>query len=191
MVLRGVLENLLHGAGTARGVDNAALGNGQNTVLADTVVEILGYVGSKGCGRFMTVEPCGYAQALVLCLGEALHHFEGGVEPERMVKGGGLFQNFQRCFQFCFCLSGHPRTQMGGFHRSGTSTADHQKALFGELFAEADDLPVTGIRAFQTVTAHDAHNAPFVVLTQKLMQGVADGMVVQGACQSFFNVNGR
>ena len=80
---------------------------------------------------------------------------------------------------------------MGGFHRSGTSAADHQKTLFGELFAEADDLSVTGVRAFQTVTAHDAHNTPLVILTQKLMQGVADGMVVQGACQSFLNVDGR
>ena len=48
MVLHGILENLLHGSRAARRVDDAAVGQREDAVLADAVLEELGDVGGKG-----------------------------------------------------------------------------------------------------------------------------------------------
>ena len=49
VVLHGVLEDFLHGASTARGVDDAAEGYREDKVFADAVFEELGDVGGEGC----------------------------------------------------------------------------------------------------------------------------------------------
>ena len=48
VVLHGVLEDLLHGAGAARGVYHTAFGYGEDEILAGAVVEVLGDV----CGEW-------------------------------------------------------------------------------------------------------------------------------------------
>ena len=45
MVLHRFLENFLHGAGTSRGVDDTPFGNAQDTIFANTIVEILAHYG--------------------------------------------------------------------------------------------------------------------------------------------------
>ena len=47
MVLSCILEDFLHGTCTSRRINDAALGHRDDTILANTVVEVFGDVGSK------------------------------------------------------------------------------------------------------------------------------------------------
>ena len=137
MVLHRILEDLLQGASTARRVDDAAKGDGQDGVFTNTVHKILGDMGGKGSGRFMTIEPCGNAQTHILFLRIAVHHFECRRYPcvvlERHGSSGEGSDSLLSLFIRTSC---HPCTQMGGLHRSRTSTAHHEEARLGEMLAQ-------------------------------------------------------
>ena len=78
VVLYRILEYLLHGACAARGIYDASFGNGQDTVLANGVLEILGNMGGKGRSRLVPIEPGGYTKAVIGVLWISLHHGKGG-----------------------------------------------------------------------------------------------------------------
>ena len=79
MVLYGFLKDFLHGSCTAWRVDDTSLGDGEDAVFADAVVEILGDMGGEGCGRFMPIQPCRYTEAYGMFLWVFLHHLQSGV----------------------------------------------------------------------------------------------------------------
>ena len=76
MILHGILEHLLHGACTPRRVDDAPIRQCEDIVFADTVLEELGNMGGKWCGRLMTVEPGGNTEAYILILRILSHDME-------------------------------------------------------------------------------------------------------------------
>ena len=76
MVLHGILEYFLHGTGASWGIDDATVGQREDAVFADAVLEKLGNMGGKGRRRLMTIEPGGNTQTDILLLGIAVHHVE-------------------------------------------------------------------------------------------------------------------
>ena len=188
MVLHGFLEDFLHGAGASGRIDNAAHGNGYDAVLANAVVEVFGYVCGKGSGGFVSVEPSGHAQALVVQLGVFLPNGHGGLQPSLIREAWRFAQRCQRILHLFRFPSCHPCAQMRGFHCAGAASRDHQASAFGEPFAQEDNLPVARCGALYAVSAHHAHNGARVASFQIGMQAVADGVVVQGACQCLLDV---
>ena len=76
VILHGILEHLLHGACTPRRIDDTSIGQCEDIVFADTVLEELGNMGGERCGRLMTVEPGGDAKADILILRVLSHDME-------------------------------------------------------------------------------------------------------------------
>ena len=180
VVLRGVLEDFLEGAGAARGIDDAPLWNGDDVVLPDAVVEKLGDLRGERRGGLVAVEPGRDAQAMKLRVVRVFfHHFESVRQPARVAEGGGDADRGERVFHLRFAAAGEPGAQMDGFHGSRSAAADHQFANLGEPLADLDDLAVVRVGALDGMAAHDGDDVLLVVVLDELFQGVADGMVVQ------------
>ena len=180
VVLGGVLEDFLKGAGAARRVDDTALRDGDDVIFPDAVVEELGDFRGEGRGGLVAVEPGGDAQAVELRVVRVfLHHLKSVRQPARVTESGGDADRGERVFHLRFTAAGEPGAQMDGFHGSRSAAADHQFANLGEPLADLDDLAVVRVGALDGVAAHDGDDILLVVVLDELFQGVADGMVVQ------------
>ena len=192
MVLYGVLEDFLHGAGTAWGIDDAAVGEGEDAVFAQAVLEELCDVGGKGGGGFVSVEPGGDAQGYAeRVLWIALHDAESGCEPRRVLKRRVGHKYGECVIEFAESVSSHPGSEVGGLHGSRASAADHEKAMLGELLADEDYFAIHGVGALKCVSAHDADAVDGIAGVKKLAHGCVDVVVVEGACKVFGNVVGQ
>ena len=109
----------------------------------------------------MSVEPGGYAEAVVLFLRKPFHHLPSRGEPSRVC-----------------CLHG-PRS----------SSAEHAESLFREPFAQQYDVTVVGVVAQLCMSAHDAHTLLLVMVFEEVIERGIHPMVVEGACQFFLGVS--
>ena len=108
MVLSSILEDLLHGTGTAWSIDDTSLGDGNDTILTHAVVEVLGNVSGKRCGRFMAIVPRRDGKAAELGLHrESLHHLEGTAQPTFIPKGRRRYQHLQGLFHLLVSSTCH------------------------------------------------------------------------------------
>ena len=191
MVLRGVLEDFLDGAGRTGGVDDTALGDGKEDIFPHAVLEILGDAGSERRGRFVAVEPGGDAQAVVRILAGILGpHLEGRAEPAFFPEGGRHGEDVQGIVQLFQGIAGHPGTQMRGFHGARAAAGAHQVAPFREVLAKDGHVPVRRIRTFGGVSAHHRHHLFLVVAGQEIAHGVPYGVIVHRTPQGVHNVAG-
>ena len=78
----------------------------------------------------MAIEPCWNTQAAVFFLWIFLPDFEGRLEPTRIPEGWSYRDHLKGIFELFHLPSGHPCTEMGCFHCTGTSSGSHQFALF-------------------------------------------------------------
>ena len=193
VVLHGILEDLLHGAGAAGRVDDAAEGQGEDDVFADAVFEELGDVRGEGRGGLVAVEPGGNAQARVAVLGIFVYHPEGRGKPAEgiIVERGRCGQLAQGILHFFLLAPRHPGTEMCGFHGTRPAPAEEVEALFREAFAEEYDLAVHGICALQGVAAHHADESEVVVRTHEVVQGRVHPVVMERTRHRFLGIVGN
>ena len=95
MVLHGILEDFLHGAGAAGGVDDAAEGQGEDVVFPDAVGKELGNMCGKGRGWLMPIEPGGDAQADIVGLGVFVSNQKSPPTRGRGLKHGRSASNLK------------------------------------------------------------------------------------------------
>ena len=188
MVLNGFLEDFLQRACAAWRIEDSAFGYRQDAILADAVVEILGNVGGEWSGGLMAVQPGGDAQAQVVILRITLANAKCCIEPSFILVGRCSSHDVDGVHKFQFVPSSHPCSQMCCFHRSRSPSADHQEAFLCKQLAQADDLLVLRVSTQYAVTSHDAYDRPLVELSQKLVETVADGVVVESSSQGFLDV---
>ena len=188
MVLRRVLEDLLDGAGRAGGVDDAALGDGQQDILPQAVEEVLGDVRRERRGRLVPVEPRRDAQAAVLVLRILLPDLEGRTEPTFIPEGRRDGQDFQGVVELFDRPSRHPGAEVRGFHGTRTTAGSHELAFLGERLRDEGDAAVGRVGAQLGVTAHDGDHLPLVEPAQELPHRIADGPVMHRPAQGFADV---
>ena len=179
VVLRRILEHLLHRTRTTGRVDYATLGYGQQTIFAYAVVEIFGYMACKGRCRLVAIKPRGNTYAAILLIARiTLHNLKGRLQPPLILKLRGTCQHLHRLLQLLLRASSHPRTQMRSLHSSRASAADHQLTLLGEQFACLCHGVIYLVRARERVTTHNGHHGSLVILRKHIVQSIANGVVV-------------
>ena len=189
MILRRILEYLLHRAGTARGIYHSTLCYRQQAILTHTVVEILCYVAGKWRCRLVTIKPRRDTKtANIFSAGESLHHPIRRREPSLILIAGRGQQHLNSRLQLLISSTCHPRSQMGSLHCSRATATHHQEAKLGEAFAYAGNLDIVGIGTQHRVTSHHRHHTSLVITRQHSLQGVAHRVVVQGSCQHLADV---
>ena len=169
MVLHRFLEDFLHGAGTAGGVDDATERDGEEQVLADAVGEEFGNVGGKGSGRFVTIEPCGNAQCLVFILTVDVSDLECLVNISGIVRCGSRCETHESIIHLGPMASCKPTAKATSLHGSRPSTIHHQRAVFSQPLRNLHNLPVCHIGTRHGTAAHYTHNTTKVIASQKLV----------------------
>ena len=188
MVLHGILENLLHRACTARRIDDATIGEGEDAVLTDAVLEKLRNVCGKRSGRLMTIEPCRHTKAVECRLWEFLHHVESRCQPTLVLEGRRNGKHSESLPDFLFTPPRHPSTEMRGLHGPRPTAGEHAETLFGESLRQQHDFTEHLVGAQQCMTAHHPHAVPWVVVLEEFVERHMDAMVVQGSCKQLFYV---
>ena len=189
MVLNRLLENFLHRSRTARGINQAAIGQREDAVLAHAVVKEFGNVGGKRCGRLVAIEPGGDSQALITALRELVDDIKCGFQPAFVLERGSGRQHFQGCVQLTGRAPRHPCTQVSGLHGSWATATQHEKSFLGQPLAQHSDIAVDTFVAALSVTAHNAHATMRVMLLHEGCKRRLDAMVMQTARQRFIGAH--
>ncbi len=179
VVLAGVLEHLLHGAGRAREEDDAGVADLEQHRLAGRVAHVLRDGGGEHVGGLVAVVPGRDAEAVGGLDGR--RDGEGGAEPglHRRPERGHRGQRLQRVVQRALVGPRQAAAEVGGLHRTRPA-AGGDDGVGAESAAQPGGVGVGVVAALHGMAAHHPDQPP---PAPPLVEGVVDRVVVQGRDQ--------
>ena len=168
--------------------DDAGGGDGEQSVLADAVGEVLRDVRGELADRLALGHPRRDGEALAA-------RREPLPDPNRDLEVAGLVRGISRRLRECphgvVALSvgavGEVRAEVRGLHDPEPAASDHQVAALGQRRRELDHAPVVPVGRHGPRAAHDADHRPGA-LHEKAGQGAVDEVVVRPLGEAFDHV---
>ena len=134
----------------------------------------------------MTVEIGGNTQTYIIALAwETLHHGKRRSQPALVLERGSYTEHLDCHIDILLRTTSQPSAQMSCFHSTRTTTAEHDKTLFGEALAQEHHLLIHRIGAQQGMTAHDTDTEARIVLLEERVEGYVDTIIMECTSQRF------